>query len=71
MSTFPRLQTATDSELRATRVTLGDERQDVAALESFSPTRIWAGLRGTRCATTSLEGFLLSVADTTYLFVAH
>lgn len=29
-------------------VKLGDEQHDVAALESFSPTRIWAALRGTR-----------------------
>jgi hypothetical protein len=42
------LVTTAESELGAARSKLDDERRDVAALESFSPTRIWAGLRGTR-----------------------
>ncbi|GAA1945717.1 hypothetical protein GCM10009798_00870 [Nocardioides panacihumi] len=42
------LKEAASKLLLEARVSLGDERQDVAALESFSPTRIWAALRGTR-----------------------
>ena len=41
------LDTAARDETEA-RARLVDESADVARLESFSPTRIWAGLRGSR-----------------------
>ena len=37
------------------RSVLGEERHDVEKLESFSPTRIWAGLRGSRDADLARE----------------
>ena len=49
------LVAGTEAELRAARASLDDERGDVAALESFSPTRIWAALRGTRVADLDRE----------------
>ncbi|MEV7430292.1 hypothetical protein AB0N29_11810 [Nocardioides sp. NPDC092400] len=39
---------AADAEVVARRARLADESADVRRLESFSPTRIWAGLRGSR-----------------------
>jgi hypothetical protein len=48
LESLVRLRAATETELVSARMKLGDERQDVADLESFSPTRIWAALRGTR-----------------------
>ncbi|ANH38258.1 hypothetical protein I601_1827 [Nocardioides dokdonensis FR1436] len=37
-----------EAQVAAARARLADEAADVARLESFSPTRIWAGLRGSR-----------------------
>ena len=45
------------TELRA------DEAADVARLESWSPTRIWAGLRGSREAELSREAAELQAAE--------
>ena len=39
---------AAEAQVAEARGRLADERADVARLESFSPTRIWAGLRGSR-----------------------
>lgn len=39
---------AADAEVVARRARLADESADMRRLESFSPTRIWAGLRGSR-----------------------
>jgi hypothetical protein len=44
---------ALDERVRRLRERLAEEAKDVAALESFSPARIWATLRGSR--TTDLE----------------
>lgn len=41
--------------LAQARAKLGSERRDVEKLESFSPTRIWAGLRGSRDADLARE----------------
>ena len=41
--------------LAQARSVLGEERRDVEKLESFSPTRIWAGLRGSRDADLARE----------------
>ena len=38
----------TEAQVAAARSRLADESADVERLESFSPTRIWAGLRGSR-----------------------
>lgn len=46
---------AAQLELQAARARLEDETQDVERLESFSPTRIWAGLRGQREADLERE----------------
>jgi hypothetical protein len=46
---------AVQLELQAARARLDDETQDVERLESFSPTRIWAGLRGQREADLERE----------------
>jgi tetratricopeptide (TPR) repeat protein len=46
---------AADEALARAQRTLGEEREDVEALESFSPTRIWAGLRGRRDADLDRE----------------
>lgn len=53
LATVRDLQDGTAELLVEARAALVDERQDVAALESFSPTRIWAALRGTH--RTDLE----------------
>lgn len=45
---------AREAAVRA-REQLADETADVAALESFSPTRIWAGLRGSRASDLDRE----------------
>jgi hypothetical protein len=45
----------TEGELRRRRVTLKEEDADVERLESFSPTRIWAGLRGSRADDVARE----------------
>ncbi|WP_341229059.1 hypothetical protein [Nocardioides salarius] len=37
-----------EAQVAEARSRLADERADVERLESFSPTRIWAGLRGSR-----------------------
>lgn len=42
-------------ELQAARGRLAGETEDVERLESFSPTRIWAGLRGRRDADLDRE----------------
>src|SRR5918998_675178 len=39
----------------AAREKLADESADVARLESLSPTRIWAGLRGNRAERLDVE----------------
>ncbi len=41
-------ETSASRAVAAARAALADETADVAALESFSPTRIWAALRGSR-----------------------
>ena len=45
----------TQQRVAELRAKLADETEDVAALESFSLTRIWAGLKGSRDADLSRE----------------
>lgn len=46
---------AVSLEITKARGVLADEEQDVAKLESFSPTRIWAALRDTRLTDLDRE----------------
>ena len=52
-----------DAALTGARAACADEEADVVALESWSPTRIWAGLRGSRDVDLSREQAELKAAQ--------